>query len=163
MHLTLKQRSHQARGGQRPAAASALRRLSAALQRRAAASGAGHACARRRSTCRPPRPMAASPLDYPLHDWTGTVTHCGRICFKTPQDQSESGLCGTERRREAGRRAHLARHLHALRSRLLRRRDLPTRADRESLRSESVTYVSGINCHPCDRNGPGKIGGAARI
>ena len=21
-------------------------------------------------------------LDYPLHDWTGTVTHCGRICFK---------------------------------------------------------------------------------
>jgi putative transposase len=21
-------------------------------------------------------------LDYPLHDWTATVTHCGRICFK---------------------------------------------------------------------------------
>jgi putative transposase len=22
-------------------------------------------------------------LQYPLHDWTGTVTHCGRICYKT--------------------------------------------------------------------------------
>jgi putative transposase len=22
-------------------------------------------------------------LDYPFHDWTATVTHCGRICFKT--------------------------------------------------------------------------------
>jgi putative transposase len=20
-------------------------------------------------------------LDYPLHDWASTVTHCGRICF----------------------------------------------------------------------------------
>ena len=23
-----------------------------------------------------------SALDYPFHDWTATVTHCGRICFK---------------------------------------------------------------------------------
>jgi putative transposase len=23
-----------------------------------------------------------SELDYPLHDWAVTVTHCGRICFK---------------------------------------------------------------------------------
>jgi putative transposase len=22
------------------------------------------------------------PLTYPLHDWTGTVMHCGRICYK---------------------------------------------------------------------------------
>jgi putative transposase len=22
-------------------------------------------------------------VDYPFHDWTATVTHCGRICFKT--------------------------------------------------------------------------------
>ena len=21
-------------------------------------------------------------LDYPFHDWSVTVTHCGRICFK---------------------------------------------------------------------------------
>jgi putative transposase len=24
-----------------------------------------------------------APLAYPLHDWTGTVTHCGRICYKS--------------------------------------------------------------------------------
>jgi len=24
----------------------------------------------------------APTLDYPLHDWTATVTTCGRICFK---------------------------------------------------------------------------------
>ena len=25
---------------------------------------------------------ALADLDYPFHDWTATVTHCGRICFK---------------------------------------------------------------------------------
>ncbi len=29
---------------------------------------------------RPYRGLAE--LDYPLHDWASTVTHCGRICFK---------------------------------------------------------------------------------
>jgi putative transposase len=29
---------------------------------------------------RPYRSLAE--LDYPLHDWASTVTHCGRICFK---------------------------------------------------------------------------------
>jgi putative transposase len=29
------------------------------------------------------RPYAGLPaLQYPWHDWTATVTHCGRICFK---------------------------------------------------------------------------------
>jgi putative transposase len=29
------------------------------------------------------RPYGGLPeLEYPLHDWTATVTHCGRICFK---------------------------------------------------------------------------------
>ena len=36
-------------------------------------------------------------------------------------------------------------------------------ADREPLRAESVTYVPGTKRHPCDRNGPVLIGGAARI
>src|SRR5215208_1198896 len=31
---------------------------------------------------------------------------------------------------------------------------MQARTDRESLRAESVTYVSGMNCHPCVRNGP---------
>ena len=30
-----------------------------------------------------PRPYRGLPtLDYPFHDWTATVTHCGRICYK---------------------------------------------------------------------------------
>ncbi len=29
--------------------------------------------------------------------------------------------------------------------------------------AQTVTHVSGINCHPCARNRPRKIGGAARI
>jgi putative transposase len=32
---------------------------------------------------RSPRPYhGLAALQYPLHDWTGTVTHCGRICYK---------------------------------------------------------------------------------
>ena len=40
-------------------------------------------CAIRPSSTRPqPVPTAASSeLDYPFHDHTITVTHCGRICF----------------------------------------------------------------------------------
>ena len=31
---------------------------------------------------RSPRPYRGlRELDYPLHDWTATVTHCGRICY----------------------------------------------------------------------------------
>ena len=31
---------------------------------------------------RSPRPYRGlDELDYPLHDWTATVTHCGRICY----------------------------------------------------------------------------------
>jgi putative transposase len=33
---------------------------------------------------RSPRPYhGLGALQYPLHDWTGTVTHCGRICYKS--------------------------------------------------------------------------------
>jgi putative transposase len=33
---------------------------------------------------RSPRPYhGLGALRYPLHDWTGTVTHCGRICYKS--------------------------------------------------------------------------------
>ena len=46
------------------------------------------------------------------------------------------------------------RNLHAVRLGLFRRRDVPARTDRQSLRSESVFHVSGMNCHPCARNGP---------
>jgi putative transposase len=30
-----------------------------------------------------PRPYRGlGDLDYPIHDWTATVTSCGRICYK---------------------------------------------------------------------------------
>src|SRR5207245_5858299 len=63
--------------------------------------------------------------------------------FQGAEGQSQPGVRRPERRRHAGRRAHLARHLHAVRFGLLRRRDVPAGTDRESVRAESVTYVSG--------------------
>ena len=49
--------------------------------------------------------------------------------------------------------------LRPLRARMGRRRRTQDRQDRvkaasNPLRSESVTYVGGMNCHPCVRNGP---------
>jgi len=29
------------------------------------------------------RPYRVCEVAYPLHDWTATVTRCGRICWKT--------------------------------------------------------------------------------
>jgi uncharacterized glyoxalase superfamily protein PhnB len=34
---------------------------------------------------------------------------------------------------------------------------MPARTDRESVRADSVTYVLGMNCHPCDRNRPAQV------
>jgi putative transposase len=36
-------------------------------------------------------------LSYPFHDMTITVTECGRLCFGRPKNQSQSGLCRSER------------------------------------------------------------------
>jgi hypothetical protein len=75
--------------------------------------------------------------------------------LQAAQDQSQSRLRRTERRRHSGRRARLARDVHAVRSGLLRRRNVPARADRQPVRPESVTHVPGMNCDLCARNGPG--------
>ena len=101
------------------------------------------------------RPYRGLPsLDYPLHDWTATVTTCGRICDNKRKVNLRTGLRGAGCRGPPGPGAHLARDLHALRPRLLRRRDLPPRADRQSVPDPGVPHVSGMNCHPCVRNGP---------
>ena len=164
MHLTLKTRSDEARRGQCPAAAGALRCLRRPLQPRAAASGARHAGARPSSTRPRPRPYhGLADLDYPFHDWTATVTHCGRICFKRRKINLSQVFAGQKVGVTAGQRPHLARHLHGLRFGVLRRRDVPARTDRESVRPESVTHVSGMNCYPCLRNGPVKAGGERGI
>jgi len=78
--------------------------------------------------------------------------------LQPPESESQPRLRRPERRRHAGRPAHLAPDLHALRFGLLRRRDVPTRTDRQPLRPESVTHVFGMNCYPCVRNGPNKRG-----
>ena len=70
------------------------------------------------------------------------------------QDQPELGPGRPECRRETGGRPHLAGQLHAVRLGFLRRRDMSPRAGREPVRGESVTHVSGINRHLCDRNTP---------
>ena len=82
------------------------------------------------------------------------VTRCGRICFHGRKMNFSHVFAGqTVGVTQVGDRIWL-RHLHALRFGLFRRRDLSARADRQSLWTESVTYVLGINCHPCDPKGP---------
>ncbi len=60
------------------------------------------------------------------------------------QGQSPSGLCRPERRGDPGRRARVARHLHAVRSRLFRRR--------EPAASNRSTIPSAQECYLCARN-----------
>src|SRR5262249_43931417 len=78
IQLTLKKESHQARRPQLPAAASEVRGLHRLLQPGAPASGARHERIRL-SSIGPHRGLVE--LDYPFHDRTITVTHCGRICL----------------------------------------------------------------------------------
>ena len=94
MHLTLKAGGDQAGRGERPAAAGALRRLRAAYnQERPHQALAMKVPAE--STRRPPRPTAAwARRDYPFHDWTATVTRCGRICWKPRRSISARSLPG---------------------------------------------------------------------
>ena len=37
-----------------------------------------------------------TPLAYPLHDWTGTITHCGRICYKSRKVNLSQVFAGQE-------------------------------------------------------------------
>jgi putative transposase len=37
-----------------------------------------------------------TPLTYPLHDWTGAVTHCGRICYKSRKVNLSQVFAGQE-------------------------------------------------------------------
>jgi putative transposase len=34
------------------------------------------------------------PLDYPFHDWTATVTHCGRVCYRGRKINVSQALAG---------------------------------------------------------------------
>ena len=93
-----------------------------------------------------------------MHDWTSTVTHCGRICFKGRKinlSQVFAGqLVGV---RQVDEHLWLVTFMHY---------DLGY-FDDETCRLEPienpfgpnrVTHVSGIIRHPCNRNGPLRIG-----
>jgi putative transposase len=44
-----------------------------------------------------PRPYRGLPtLDYPFHDWTATVTNCGRICYKRRKVNLSQVFAGQE-------------------------------------------------------------------
>ena len=109
-----------------------------------------------RALLRPqPRPYRGLPdARLPVPRQGSHRHHLRPHLLQSQEDQSQPGLRRPDRRHQRGRRPHLARQLHALRSGLLRRRDMPTRAARKPFRAESVTYVSGINRYLCVRNGP---------
>ena len=78
-------------------------------------------------------------LTYPFHDHMITVTRCGRICFKRRKVNLRHVFAGQNVGvMQAAERSWL----------------VTTRTDRQPARPESVTYVPGMNCHPCVRNGP---------
>ena len=92
-----------------------------------------------------PRPYRGlSELDYPLHDWASTVTTCGRICFRRRKVNLSQVFAGQQVGITPGRRAHLARHLHGLRS-------SATSTTRPAASSRS-RIRSARKCYPCLRN-----------
>ena len=121
MHLTLKKEAT------KPAVANVLQQQARfdafvdAVQRRSGRIRPGYESARR-----PLRPLTAR-VSRPrrAHLSVSRSDHHGDRLWAhllpRPQDQSQSCVRGTERRRHAGRRAHLARHLHAVRFGLFRR------------------------------------------
>ena len=155
MHLTLKTEAT------RPAAPTVLQQQArfdtfiASLQPRAPASGARHGGAGRAATRRQ-RGSIAAWTSSTIRCTTGAHRHhdCGRICFSGRKINLSQVFAGQKVGVKQVERAHLARHLHALRFGLFRRRDVSAGADRESVRLESVTHVSGIICYPCDRKRP---------
>ncbi len=138
-------------------------RFIAPLQPGAAASGARHESARRRSTRARPRYRGLAELDYPFHDWTATVTRCGRICFNHVKINLSQVFAGQNVGvRQVSDRIWLVSFMDY---------DLGY-FDDETCRLEPIEnpfgpkvlpMCSGINCHPCDRNGPMKIGRGERI
>src|SRR5579864_5369226 len=69
------------------------------------------------------------------------------------KDQPKHLFGWTGRRNQGGRRRHLARQLHGLRSRLYRFGGKNSAAPQQSLRAKSVTYVLGTICYLCVRSG----------
>jgi len=83
-------------------------------------------------------------LTYPFHNAIFTVTHCGRISFRGRKVNLSHAFAGENADvTQVGERISLVTLMQADLG-LLRRRDVPVRADRQSVRPESVTYVVGM-------------------
>src|SRR6185436_6337808 len=86
--------------------------------------------------------------------------HCDYVrthLLQSAENQSQHRICRSERVNQTGKRGALARQLYGLGSRVLRPRDLQIGTNRQSIRTKSVTYASGINRNPCGRNGPSSL------
>ena len=146
-----------------PATAGPLRYVPPSLQPGTAAPGARHERARATSMCARPAPTAASTeLDYPLHDWTATVTHCGRICFKRRKVNLSQVFAGQNVGvKQVTDRIWLVSFMDY---------DLGY-FDDETCRLEPIEIPSGPKCYLCLRNNPlpmcpewtRKAGGQGRI
>ena len=92
-------------------------------------------------------------LAYPLHDRDILVTACGTHLPAPQEDQRLNRARRPATRNQGSRRRHLARQLHALRSRLYRLGAENPAAPRQPVRPEVVTYVLGTFRYPCLRAG----------
>src|SRR3954465_14049142 len=79
------------------------------------------------------------------------------------EDQYLRRACRTARRHQGGRRRHLDRKLHALRSRLHRLGTENPATTRQPVRGEVVTHVLGTTCYPCLKVAHFNLGGDAGI
>ena len=109
-----------------------------------------------------PSAQVPSPrLTYPLDDRDVLVTACGRICMHR-KDQYLDRAGRSAARHQGGRRGHLARQLHELRSRFHRLGAENFAAHRQPVRPEVVTHVLGTKRHPCVRSGHKTAGSPSR-
>ncbi len=98
-----------------------------------------------------PRPYRGLPeLDYPFHDRDILVTACGRICMARKKINVSNVLAG-QTRNQGGRRRHMARQLHGLRSGIDRPGTEDLTDNRQPVRHEVVTHVLGKACYLCLR------------
>jgi hypothetical protein len=100
-------------------------------------------------------------VSYPFADATFTVTHCGRICFHGRKINLSHVFAGQNVGvTQVGERIWLVTFMHYDVGYF---DDEASGADCGSLRLESVTYVLGINRHPCDRKIPRENGSSGWI
>jgi hypothetical protein len=98
-------------------------------------------------------------IDYPFHDKVIVVTDCGRICLGHKKINFSQVFAGQA---VGVKEVHDDIWLVSFMDYDLGYFDL-LGTDRESVRTESVTYVAGTFCNPCVRAGPWENGAPGEI